>query len=79
MADPTFLPQGGKVGLHCSHVYQEGTLSKAEKMLEGGRAVAAADMPLKEEDAVLTAVLSSSGLKAEALRLIRRGTEAIMS
>ena len=72
LADAEFLPEGGTVGFYCRHMYEETALAQAEAKLKAGGANAyAAKMRLKNEDAVVAAVMAAAGLKVECLRLLK--------
>jgi hypothetical protein len=36
LSSPLFLPEGGKLGFYCRHVYQEAALAKAQAKLQAG-------------------------------------------
>jgi 2-hydroxychromene-2-carboxylate isomerase len=53
-------------------LYEESELAQAEGVLAaGGRGAYAAQLALKNEDAVLAAVLAAAGLQVTALRILK--------
>ena len=77
LLDPIFTKQ--KIGIFCSHLYEEKQLSDADKALSEFRNTSAAgsharqnvlSINLKNEDAVVAAVCSHLGLKVSCLRLL---------
>lgn len=72
LADPEWMPEGGAIGFHCRHLYEETSLAQAEaKLKAGGSSAYAAKLKLKNEDAVVTAVLAAVGLQVHCLRLLQ--------
>lgn len=62
---------GGAIGVYCKHLYEEDALAHTEaKLAAGGSSAYAAQLKLKNEDAVVAAVLSAAGLKVQCLRML---------
>lgn len=54
------------------HLYEESALAQAEaKLAAGGAAAYAAKLKLKNEDAVIAAVLAALGLEVQCVRLLQ--------
>ena len=71
LARADFLPEGGKLGLRCRHLYEETQLAQAESKLKAGGAGAyVAKLKLKNEDAVVAAGFSACGLEVTCLRML---------
>lgn len=57
--------------MYCKHLYEEDALAHNEaKLAAGGSNAYAAQLKLKNEDAVVAAVLAAAGLKVQCLRLL---------
>lgn len=59
-------------GYYCRHLYEESSLAQAEAVLGSeGRGAYASKLALKNEDAVVAAVLAAAGLEVQVLRLLQ--------
>jgi hypothetical protein len=57
--------------VHCRHLYEESALAATEaKLADGGASAYASKLKLKNEDAVVAAVLAASSLEVQCLRLL---------
>jgi hypothetical protein len=63
---------GGALGINCRHLYEETALAQSEaKLAQGGTNAYAAKLKLKNEDAVVAAVLTAAGLEVNCVRLLK--------
>jgi hypothetical protein len=63
---------GGAIGINCRHLYEETALAQSEaRLAQGGSKAYAANLKLKNEDAVVAAVLAAAGLEVQCLRLLK--------
>jgi hypothetical protein len=60
------------LGFYCRHLYEETAIAQTEAKLSAGGANAyAAKLKLKNQDAVIAAVLAAVGLEVKCLRLMQ--------
>jgi len=64
------MPEGGVLGFHCRHLYEESHLASTESKIAKGGGVAAKQISLKNEDAVIAVAAASFDLPVRFLRML---------